>query len=50
MACHSIAATYSGHLRKEIITLEGRKDTIANREFEKIAMNLLGEKYGTVLG
>lgn len=49
-AARCIAAAMSGHLRKEIITMDGNRDSIMTKEYDKIAASILGPKHGTILG
>lgn len=48
-ACRAIAASMSGHQRKEVVGIEGQRETIATKDVDRIAKDILGTKTGTFL-
>jgi hypothetical protein len=47
-ATRQVAAAMSGHLRREFTDLNGTRQSVTNRDIDKLAMEILGTKQGLI--
>lgn len=47
-AARRVAAAMSGHLRREFVDINGGRQSVINRDIDKIALEILGTKQGVI--